>query len=754
MVNDNKEEFMMAAVNAAKEWRTRAFEACVETFTKKCVTEAMTVKMPKDADFDTQDRIKKNASHEIAQVTSKMVNNAILDDSNELYNVELAHDIKNPDDIGKSIQKLLADHIYDEAKDRCTTLSAKFDAGMVNNLTAVEAVDMINGSFESLNFDSRYGHGEDLKKRLDLILSSEGAELIASIKADVSNLVTQTEAKNSIIREAVSEINDKKAKIEKEINGEADPVTGGTSEDKKVNNRDSFGGKNEDDPQDMQEAEVAANEAEQNMEGWYQRAVKHNQKHIYSKEDFYVMTDFAGKIDTSTEALNTAFDDGVMSKEEAENIMKQFRQVDDGIDIDNIDANENTLSVGDNEPETPAGETSPETDSAEKEYVDDDGQVVTFDAEKFNYDTEITAEPLSEESMAKDFLPLSPRKFWNRNVKPNINKFAAYLALTKDNGNVFFNSVRNRGTEMMGLCSREDTICDTVSNDEINKKVDETLGICKDVETKTKDLLENMGISGILADQYQRTDSPIQNAVNSLFNPTIIGTNDKAQLSKEELHEHELAEIFKLCLKVADLKSDIANDVAVMGATDELGYIEELLNEKMFAIEDPLEKAEVENRVKALQSIECMVPVQEVVNLKVFLSSENPNADPSNKIVLDTLKDVESYGISYDHLVEEIKADMHKKFDEEMKGKYKTFNLNIDELVNFVLDETDTTKIDASIYERILGKLSENVDHYSNSTEAMIVGNKARAITTAVVTFDKLGFFSEKEFSKFRSSLM
>jgi hypothetical protein len=174
----------------------------------------------------------------------------------------------------------------------------------------------------------------------------------------------------------------------------------------------------------------------------------------------------------------------------------------------------------------------------------------------------------------------------------------------------------------------------------------------------------------------------------------------------------------------------------------------------MFAIEDPLEKAEVENRVKALQSIECMVPVQEVVNLKVFLSSENPNADPSNKIVLDTLKDVESYGISYDHLVEEIKADMHKKFDEEMKGKYKTFNLNIDELVNFVLDETDTTKIDASIYERILGKLSENVDHYSNSTEAMIVGNKARAITTAVVTFDKLGFFSEKEFSKFRSSLM
>jgi phosphoribosylformylglycinamidine (FGAM) synthase PurS component len=126
MVNENKEDFMMAGVNAAKEWRVRAYEACVETFTKKCVTEAMTVKMPKDADFDEQDRIKKNAAHEIAQITSKLINNAIVDETNELYNVELAHDIKDPDDIGKNIQKLLADHIYDEAKDRCKTLSARY----------------------------------------------------------------------------------------------------------------------------------------------------------------------------------------------------------------------------------------------------------------------------------------------------------------------------------------------------------------------------------------------------------------------------------------------------------------------------------------------------------------------------------------------------------------------------------------------------------------------------------------------------
>ena len=443
-----------------------------------------------------------------------------------------------------------------------------------------------------------------------------------------------------------------------------------------------------------------------------------------------------------------------MSKEEAENIMKQFRQVDDGIDIDSVDANENTLSVGENEEETPSGETTPNTDSAEKEYVDDDGEVVSFDADKFDYTDEITPEPLSEESMARDFLPLSPRKFWERTVKPDVNKFAAYLALTKDNGKIFFESVRNRAVEMVGLCSREEVICDTVSNDEINKKVDETLGICVNVETKTKDLLEKMGISGILADNYQRTDNPIQNAVSSLFNPTIIGTDDEAHLSKEELHEHELAEIFKLCLKVADIKSDLANDVIVVGSTDQLGYLEELLNEKMFAIEDPIEKAEVETRVNALQSIECMVPVQEVVNLKVFLSSENPNADPSNKIVLDTLKDVEAYGISYTGLVEEIKSEMHKKFDDEMKGKYKGFNINIDQLVDFMLDMKDTSKVDASIYERILGKLSENVDSYANGTEAMIVGNKARAITTAVVTFDKLGFLSDNEFSKFRAAIM
>jgi hypothetical protein len=137
-----------------------------------------------------------------------MVNNAIADETNQLYNVELAHDIQDPDDISKSIQKLLAEHIYNEAEDRCTTLAAKFDAGMVNNLTATEAVDMINASFESVNFDSRYGHSESLKKKLELILSSEGAELIESIKADVNKLVTETEAKNSVIREAVSAIND------------------------------------------------------------------------------------------------------------------------------------------------------------------------------------------------------------------------------------------------------------------------------------------------------------------------------------------------------------------------------------------------------------------------------------------------------------------------------------------------------------------------------------------------------------------
>ena len=66
---------------------------------------------------------------------------------------------------------------------------------MVKNLTATEAVDMINASFENLGFESRYGHGESLKSRLNVILSSEGQELVASIKADVSKLVTQTEAK-------------------------------------------------------------------------------------------------------------------------------------------------------------------------------------------------------------------------------------------------------------------------------------------------------------------------------------------------------------------------------------------------------------------------------------------------------------------------------------------------------------------------------------------------------------------------------
>ena len=232
MLNDNKNDFMMAAIDKLKEFRSKSYENCMETFCKKCITDATVVKLPKDITLDDKEKIKENVISSITQSAKKFVNNGLLDDSSKLYNVDIAHDITTPASLGESIQKLLAEHIYDEGKDRMETLSAQFDAGITSNMTAEESLNLIEKTFEDLNFDSRYPNGKNLKTQLGVILSTEGQELVHAIKADVSKLITETEAKNSAIREAVSEINNKKAIIEEEINGESDPSEGGISENK------------------------------------------------------------------------------------------------------------------------------------------------------------------------------------------------------------------------------------------------------------------------------------------------------------------------------------------------------------------------------------------------------------------------------------------------------------------------------------------------------------------------------------------
>ena len=118
------------------------------------------------------------------------------------------------------------------------------------------------------------------------------------------------------------------------------------------------------------------------------------------------------------------------------------------------------------------------------------------------------------------------------------------------------------------------------------------------------------------------------------------------------------------------------------------------------------------------------------------------------------MKDVEAYGFNYDSLVDEIKANVKKAYKEKFEGKYTNINVNIDQMVDFLLEETDTTKMNPTLYEAILSKLTENVDSFASSTEAAIVNNKARVITTTVVTFDKLGFLTDNEFRKFKYSLM
>lgn len=727
MLNDNKNDFMMAAIDKLKEFRSKSYENCMETFCKKCITDATVVKLPKDITLDDREKIKENVVSSISQSAKKFVNNGLLDDSSKLYNVDIAHDINTPASLGESIQKLLAEHIYDEGKDRMETLSAQFDAGITSNMTAEECLNLIEKTFEDLNFDSRYPNGKNLKTQLGVILSTEGQELVHAIKADVSKLITETEAKNSAIREAVSEINNKKAIIEEEINGEADPSEGGISENK----------------------EKTADQLDKGTEGWL-GAAKKNKGYKLSREDLYLSYGFSGSVNgQSTESFENTFDDTSFSKESAESILAEFRELDDGIDVDNVSENDNTLSMSEDDQSVPdnGDDTS---ESAENEYVDDEGNPIEINQDVFQYDEEIEPENLSEESFAKDFIPLSPKTFWNRTVQPNITKMAAFFALSKDKGAKFFENVKVRGIEMLDLLSKEDQVCDSIKNDDINKKLTDTLGLCSDIEVKTKDLLEKMGICGILADSYQRTDSPVENAVNSLFNPTIIGTNDKSQLSKEELHEHELAEILKIGIKIADVKNEIIAGIDVRGNKDHLGYLEELLNEKMFNIEDPLEKEEVKTKVEALQSIECQIPIKEIVEMKVFLSKD----DNVERKTLDTLKDVEAYGFNYDSLVDEIKANVKKAYKEKFEGKYTNINVNIDQMVEFLLEETDTTKMNPTLYEAVLSKLTENVDSFANSTEAAIVNNKARVITTAVVTFDKLGFLTDNEFRKFKYSLM
>jgi hypothetical protein len=757
MINDNLHDFKSAVEMRANEWKQKSYEECMNGFLNKTIRQSTVLTIPENAPLDTKEHVINESTATIASTAKKIVNNAFLDENNSLHNIDIASEIVNPKNICESVQKLLAEHIVTEADDKSKLLESVFESGKFKDATSEETLKYIDYTFESAMFDNRFDNGKNLKAQMNLLLSIEGGTLVDSIKSDVSKLVTETEAKNSIIREAVSEINDKKSKIEEQINGESDPDTG-ESEDKKVGEdgdiaeNDAASEGNDAETDDLDSLGNSDN-VEKGTEGWFNRAVKTTKKRKITKKDLYSVKDLTANLDVSRESLMTTFDETSFSREAAEEILNQFRELDDGIDSKTVPENENTMSTSDGDADpSNEGDETPDTESAESDYSDDDSEPIEINEDVFKYDEEDEIKPdiLTEESLAKDFMPLSFKKFCGRSIKPT-GKLSAFLAFTPDGGNQFFSSVSARSAEMYSMLSKEDAVCDTISNDDINKKIESELNNVETVKENTNTLMDNMGILGILDGNYQRTDNCVDNAVKSLFKPEIIKQKSAKDISSEELHEHELADILKIGLKINEIQSEIANDVDIMGNKNQLGYLEEILNEKLFELE-PNEKIDVEEKIKALQSIESVIPIQDLVNMQVFVSStiEKPKPD---RVTLDSLKDIDAYGFSYLDEIEKIKSDVKKKYKDQFAGKHTIVNFNIDELVEFIVDEKDTTKLNSNLFERVLAKCTENID-ITNSSEGLVVLNKARALTTAFVTADKLNLLSHDEMNNIKRTLM
>lgn len=754
MINDNLYDFMSAVKMRADDWKVKSYEECMDGFLKKTIKESTVLNIPENTPLDTKKNVINESTATISSAAKTIVNNAFVDENTSIHNIDFAKEIVNPKNLNESVQKLLAEHIYNEAQDKADVLQAEFECGKLNNLSSTETLEYIEKAFSKPgSFESKFANGENLKTQMNLLLSTEGESLVDSIKKDVSMLVTETEAKNSVIREAVSEINDKKAKIEEQINGESDPDHG-TDEEKKVGKDGDIAEQKDDMESDPDSLDSLGGNVAQGTEGWYNIAVKKAKKnHSLSKEDLFTITDIDATLDMSSESLMTTYDETSFSREAAEEILSQFRELDDGIDSSEVPENENTMSISDGE-EEPNVEGGEEAESAEMSYSDedDDGNVIEINHDAFKYDEEDEIKPdvLSEESLAKDFMPLSFKKICGRSIKPS-NKLLAFLAVTPDGGKQFFNSVRARSTEMYSMLSKEDAVCNTISNDTINEKIEKQLNAVGDIEKKTNEIIDGMGILGILNGEYQRTGDHVQNAVNSLAKPEIIKPKDTPSISTEELHEHELAEIFKIALKITDIKSDIIDGIDIKGNKVQLGYLEELLNEKMFEL-DVTEKGDVEEKVKALQSIESIIPIQDLINMQVF-ASKSAGTDNRDRVTLDSLKDIDAYGFCYVDEIEEIKKNVEKKYKEQFGSKYKAINFNIYDLVEFVVDEKDTTKMNSNLFEKVLAKCTGNVE-ITNSAEALVVLNKARALTTAFVTADKLGLLSKEELNKIKNTLM
>lgn len=776
MINDSKEDFSTAVNIKADEWRNRSYEEHMVGFLTKTIKQSTTLNIPDNAELGTKEAIFKESTATIGETAKRVINNALLDEKNTMHNVDFAHELTNPNSFSESVQKLLAEHIYNEAKDRADVLEAEFDSGKFNNLSIEQVMNHIDHAFESIMFDSQFNNGKELKRKMDMLLSLEGESVIDSIKEDVNKLITETEAKNAVVRDAVTQINEKREEIEKKVNG--DSVDPNAESDKDVG--------------EAVENEEKKDET-QASEGWYGKALRKNKK--YKKSDLYKKYDMSVDVDISRESLHKSFDENSFSREAAEQILQEFQEL-DGIKTDSLKENEDVFSLSDGEKhqndDLTEGSDSGEIESQENTYTDDDGKEIEVDQDKFQYDENKfkAKEPKkdefddedddddndssdddnwesnsdddddwgsdwddeeSEESFAKDFMPLSFEKLHHRTITPS-NKLAAYLAFTKDGGQFFFNEVSRRATEMYGLLSKEDSVADNIDKDTINKEIEDKVETVQKVKEDTEKLMNDFGILGILSGSFQRTDSPVHNAVASLFKPTILTPKESKDISKEDLHEHELAEILKIGMSISEIKSEIANGIDIRGNKSKLGYLDELLNEKMFNLE-PGEKMEVESKIKALQSIESIIPIEEAISMKVFASKTANTDDNSDRITISSLKDIDAYGYSFDDEIAKIKTEVEKNYKKQFEGKHTIVNFDIMRLVDFVVDEVDTTKLDTNLYESIISKIVDKID-VTKSSEGLIVLNKARCLTTSFVAADKLGMLSKDELRNIRASMI
>ena len=787
MIHENKTEFMGAVSSIAEEWRTRSFESCLNGFMKSMISHCVAVDVPKNLDLGAREQVIKSVKETIQNSAKEFVHSAL--DPNEetgaLYNVDVAHEITTPQNLNESIMKLLAAHIYDESKDRAQVLAAEFDAGVINNMNSFEALEHIKSMYSNEGFDERFANGVSFKSGVKELLSIEGEILVDDIKNDVSSLVSETEAKNSVIREAVAEINGKKAEIETKINGEAETPTGKDDEDKKSDDSgDDTGSSNDENAtddsgetpeEDSGNDEVASddeNSFEASAEGWNITAKRNIKKGnvVYTRESLYQINDLSrisGIGVLSEESLN--MDKNTLSREAAENILDQFRELEDGIGESAIDSmGDDAFSVSDNNTDDGTGIGDASANSAESDYLDDNSDIeVNTDA--FNYqeikpasldeaDNNVDMSEISEESIAKDIFPLNLNKASQARVKIS-KRLPVFLACQKDRGVEFFNQTLTRHNILLDMMSKSTESATNLPIEEVGNELKKKLDLCTNVKKDTEILVENMGILGILDGQYQRTDSHIDNAVASLFNANVLdpmgkdAAGNKLSVSTESLYEHDLADIFKLAIKKADITMELAGGkgININSAKDELGYIDELLNEKIYSIVKLEDKDSVNEKIQALYSIECVCPMQEIANIQAFVSHTD-GALERPRITLDSFKDIDGYGYSYVDEIQKIKSDVKKKFD-QVKDDKTNFNIDTDKIVEMVAEQMDTTKIDANLFEKTLSKLCENKT-IETSTEALILRNKAKAIVTGYIMAEKLGYLRDSDIRALNNYVM